>query len=311
MSDTRRNFLYSAATAGLAGPVLAGQAPGQAASQPPASKPFPASEIQVPKMKFGKVEIGRLVCGVNTFYGFAHFNQSLSVVMKDYFTPERVCDVLHQCNRYGINAYNYVPVKRSQEDLEQFQKQGGKMHLICQGMADPVPMIKALKPLAVYCHGELTDKLYQQGSLDEVKDWCKKVRDLGTMVGVGSHKPEVISMVEEQGWDVDFYAGCVYNRTRTREEQKAMLNGELIESPGELYLQSDPARMYKVMRATKKPCFAFKIMGAGRVSNAEQAFRTAYESIKPTDGVFIGLFPRAKDEMRENAERVQRLLRKA
>lgn len=66
--------------------------------------------------------------------------------------------------------------------------------------------------------------------------------------------------------------------------------------------------MYKVMRATKKPCFAFKIMAAMRVANAEQAFRTAYETIKPNDGVFIGMFPRVKDEVRENSERVYRLL---
>jgi hypothetical protein len=74
------------------------------------------------------------------------------------------------------------------------------------------------------------------------------------------------------------------------------------------YLQSDPARMYKVMRAIPKPCFAFKIMAAGHVTNAEQAFRTAYDSIKPIDGVFIGMFPRTRDEVRENAERVHRLL---
>jgi hypothetical protein len=69
--------------------------------------------------------------------------------------------------------------------------------------------------------------------------------------------------------------------------------------------------MYKVIRAVKKPCFAFKILAAGRVNNVEQAFRTAYESIKPTDGVFIGLFPRMKDEVRENAERTHRLLTQA
>ena len=78
--------------------------------------------------------------------------------------------------------------------------------------------------------------------------------------------------------------------------------------PREIYLQSDPPKMYKFMRATKKPCFAFKILAAGRVTNADQAFRTAYESIKPNDGVFIGLFPKVKDEVRENTERVHRLL---
>ena len=311
MPDTRRSFLQSATTAiaaATATPVAAeGQVPDQA-GQPIASKPFPASDIQVPKMKFGKVEISRLVSGCNSFYGYAHFNQILSGVMREYFTPERVCDVLHQCNRYGINALNYYPAPRAQSDVERFQSQGGKVHLICQGMEDVAPMLKALKPLAVYFHGEKTDRAFQEGRMGEIKEWCKLVRDTGTMVGVGTHKPEVIAMVEEQGWDVDFYAGCVYNRTRTQEEWKAALNGQFVEMQGECYLQGDPARMYKVMRATRKPCFAFKIMAAGRVTNAEQAFRTAYESIKPIDGVFIGFFPRIKDEVRENAERVQRLL---
>jgi hypothetical protein len=40
----------------------------------------------------------------------------------------------------------------------------------------------------------------------------------------------------------------------------------------------------------------------------EQAFRTAFESLKPIDGVFVGVFPRAKDEVRENAEIVHRIL---
>jgi hypothetical protein len=261
-------------------------------------------------MKFGTAEISRLIAGCNPFYGYAHFNQTFGTVMAEYYTAERVCDVLHQCNRFGINAFNYFPSPRAPQDLERFLAEGGKMHLIAQGLPDPAPVVKAFKPVAIYHHGENTDKAFQNGAMDDVKEWCKKVRDMGTLVGVGTHKPEVIAMVEEQGWDVDFYAGCVYNRSRTREEWSKVLGGELVEMQGECYLQSDPARMYKVMRATRKPCFAFKILAAGRVTNAEQAFRTAYESIKPTDGVFIGLFPRAKDEVREDAERVHRLLTK-
>ncbi len=143
-----------------------------------------------------------------------------------------------------------------------------------------------------------------------MKEWCKKVRDMGVLVGVGTHKPEVIAQVEEEGWDVDFYAGCVYNRTRTNEEWKKVLGGEMLEMPKDIYLQSDPPRMYRVMRQTKKPCFAFKILAAGRIPDheVEQAFRTAFESIKPSDGVFVGMFPRVKDEVRENAEIVHRIL---
>ena len=127
-------------------------------------------------------------------------------------------------------------------------------------------------------------------------------------MGIGTHKPEVIAYVEEKGWDVDFYAGCVYNRTRTEDEWKEVLHSEIPELPNEIYLRSDPPRMYKVMRQTRKPCFAFKILAAGRVGNVEQAFRTAYESIKPIDGVYVGVFPRVKDEVRQNAEIVHRIL---
>src|ERR1017187_5484895 len=117
MSDTRRNFLHSTAAlaAGLTGAAaLAAQAPqgspaGQGSGrggrqQQPTTPPRPASEIQVPKMKFGNTEISRLVCGANQFYGFAHFNQILGTIMQEYYTPPRVCELLHQCNEFGINA---------------------------------------------------------------------------------------------------------------------------------------------------------------------------------------------------------------
>ena len=100
------------------------------------------------------------------------------------------------------------------------------------------------------------------------REWCKRARDLGVMVGVGTHKPEVIAMVEEQGWDIDFYAGCIYNRTRTEDEWKQVLNGQIAEMPREIYVQSDPARMFAVMRQTPKPCFAFKILAAGCIKGA-------------------------------------------
>ena len=264
-------------------------------------------------MRFGKVEISRLIAGCNPFYGFAHFNATLGSSMTEWYTPDRICAVLHQCNCFGINAFNYYPAGRALSDLERFRAEGGQMHLIVQGVGDPAPLVQALQPLSIYHHGERTDVAFQADLMDNVREWCKKARDLGVMVGVGTHKPEVIQLVEEQGWDVDFYAGCVYNRTRTAEEWAKVLNGESLELQGETYLRSDPPRMYKVMRQTSKPCFAFKIMAAGRIDHrgADDAFRLAYESIKPTDGVFIGLFPKFRDEVRENAERAHRILTSA
>jgi hypothetical protein len=318
-NTTRRSFLQSSAAVAA---TLSGAAPvidahgmtlgeGRSSAQTPPAKA--AAEVQVPKMKFFGVEISRLVLGVNPLCGYAHYNNNYGAAMKEWYSQDRVCAVMHQCNRFGINAFNYVHLERAPEDWARFQAEGGKMHLIMQvlGDAETVELAKTLKPLAMHRQGEAVDLAYQAGRMDTIKDWCKRVRDLGVLVGVGTHKPEVIALVEEQGWDVDFYAGCVYNRTRTREEWKKVLNGETLEMEHDIYLQSDPPRMYSVMHQTRKPCFAFKVLAAGRIDDdraVEQAFRTAFESIKPIDGVFVGMFPRVKDEVRENAEIVHRIL---
>ena len=307
--STRRRFLQAGAMAtGLvsATPRTLEQQSGSSAAS---NSELP---VQVPKVKFGNAEISRLVIGSNPFNGFAHFNRALSAIMKEWYTPERVCATLHRCLRFGINAATYSMGGSGPSDYERFRAEGGDMHLIVQARGDPEPVLKALKPLAFYHHGEDTDRAFQNGRMDAVREYCKKLRQLGVQVGVGTHKPEVIELVEEQGWDVDFYAGCVYNRTRTPEEWRKLLNGELPLPPGEIYLESDPPRMYGVMRKTKKHCFAFKILAAGRLTDSEQlldrAFRTAFESIKATDCIFVGMFPRAKDEVRDNAERVCRIL---
>jgi hypothetical protein len=250
--------------------------------------------------------------GVNPMYGFAHYNNNFGMTMRDWYTQEQVCKVLHRANSFGINGFNYVNVERSPEDLACFQRAGGHMHLIIQVMAndDAAALVRNLKPLALQRRGEEIDAAFRQGTMASEREWCKRARDLGVLVGVGTHKPEVIDMVESQGWDVDFYSGCVYNRTRSPEEWRKVLGGELPEMAGDIYIQSDPARMYKAIRQTTKTCFAFKILAAGRIPDdgVEKAFRTAYASIKPGDGVYVGMFPRVKDEVRENAEIVHRIL---
>jgi hypothetical protein len=319
MSNSRRTFLQSSAAlaVGMMGganavTLAAETTTGLQAPKPHSGGPLPKSEIQVPTMKFGNAEISRLVLGVNPLYGFSHYNNNFGTAMREWYTPEKVCEVLHRANSFGINAFNWVNVKRSPEDLARFQAEGGKMHLIIQVMAtdDAAALVKNQKPLALQRRGEEIDAAFQNGTMASEREWCKRARDLGVLVGVGTHKPEVIELVEEQGWDIDFYSGCVYNRTRTAEEWKQTLHGEIMEMPHDIYMQSDPARMYKVMRQTSKTCFAFKILAAGRIADEgiAQAFRTAYSSIKPHDGVYVGVFPRAKDEIRENAEIVHSIL---
>jgi hypothetical protein len=321
MSNTRREFLQSSAALALG--MVGGAATSLAAETPTLPTPTAApSELQVPKIKFGNVEISRMVLGHNQFCGFSHFSANLSKDMTTWYTQDQVCAVMHRANSFGINAYNYSQngsapdsEQRAAADWARFTAEGGRMYVIAgDGNLDPagtLSLVHTLQPLALQRHGMLVDNAFREGKMDSVVgEWCRRARDLGVMVGVGTHNPKVIEFVEEKGWDVDFYSGCVYQITRTDAEWRQVLNGEIMEMSTETYLQSDPARMYKTIRQTPKPCFAFKILAAGRVAPdaIEQAFRTAFASIKPTDAIYLGMYPRHKDEMKENVAIVHKIL---
>ncbi len=301
MTGTRRQFLRSGPA--LAAGVAGGTALALAQRGPDPISSTPDSAIKVPKIKFGKTEISRLILGVNPFYGFSHYANNYSVTMREWYTQGKVLEVLQRSEALGINAFNYVHMSRGPADWERYVGEGGKMQLIAQAtMDDPTEFVKEIKPMGAWVQGEITDRAYRNGKLEIVRDYAKKMRDLGvTMVGIGSHIPEVLMRIEDMGWDVDFYAGCAYNIRRTPEEFRKLLGGEIPEMQNDIYLQDDPPRMFRFMRQTKKPCVAYKILAAGRVSNAERAFKRAFESIKPTDFVCVGMFPRVKDEVKEDA----------
>ncbi|HTK76439.1 MAG TPA: hypothetical protein VL371_14335, partial [Gemmataceae bacterium] len=119
----------------------------------------------------------------------------------------------------------------------------------------------------------------------------------------------LIEYSEEKGWDVDYYMACLYHRTRTRAEYEAMLGKDL--PLGEIYLPSDPPRMFKVVRSTPKPCLVYKVLAAGRrverPQEVKNCFKTALEHIKPTDALIVGMYQQLGDQVGEDAAIVREL----
>lgn len=300
--NSRREFLKS--SAGLAAAV--------------AARPFSGGAQEtatpvLPKVHFGRYQISRLLVGCNQFYGYSHFNSLLDQLMREWNTPERVCETLRQCELNGINAYQYGHNDRALSDLQKHRASGGEMLLVAtETTTDPVEeSVKRIQPIALYHHGERTDVLFRAGKMDQVREYTKKVRQTGVLVGIGTHKSEVVEYVEERGWDVDFYMLCAYNRTRTPEELRKLL-GVVPEPSSEVYLESDPPVAYRVARQTSKTCFLFKILAAGRRTRSPQsvdeAFASALANIKPQDCIVVGMYPRYKDEVKENCDRVRQIL---
>jgi len=267
-----------------------------------------AGEGRLPCIKFGKYSVSRLICGANPFNAGSHLSVFVNHQMGQYYTQEQIFKTLRRCQEVGINCWQSGSDKYKM--YRRLVDKGGKMHYLSinSDPADIGPIAKA-GGIGIAHHGETTDSLFKAGKLDKIHDFLKRVRDAGLMVGVSTHMPAVIEAIEEKGWDVDYYMACVYERHRSEAELKKLL-GHVPIPLREVYLQEDPPRMFKVIRQTKRPCLAFKILAAGRLSEnrawVEKAFRETFQSIKENDAVIVGIYDEYSDQPGEDAEYTRR-----
>jgi len=263
----------------------------------------------MPQVSLGSHSVSRLICGSNPFNAGSHLSSFVNLQMRQYYTAEQILKTLRRCQQVGVNCWQSVVANC---DLyRRFIEEGGRMHYISLTGDDPACLetLADAGCIGVAYHGEHMDRLFKDGQLDRAEDYLKRIRDSGLLVGVATHMPAVVDAVESKGWDVDFYMTCVYERHRSAADLERML-GHVPIRPGEVYLSDDPPRMFKAMRQTTRPCLAFKILAAGRLSDrpewVEQAFRETFRSIKPNDAVIVGIYDRYSDQAAECAELVRR-----
>jgi hypothetical protein len=302
----RRNFFHQAV--GLAAGMAALEQTGEAAL--PAAAPSP-----LPSIRLGTHQVSRLIIGGNPIYGYSHFNRLLSRHQTDWHTPERVLELLRRCEQVGITAWQNSYAERTLADLDRYRQAGGRMHWLCLGKPDwdehPERIDDAARrrPIGIAPHGSLAERLHRQNRLRVLRDLLRRIRDRGVLVGLSAHNPALIQLAEEQGWDVDYYMCCLYYLTRPREELQRLLGPDL--PLGEIYLPSDPLRMFRVIQATRKPCLAYKVLAAGRrvgtPAEIRRCFETALNNIKPTDALIVGMYQQLGDQVGENAALVREI----
>jgi hypothetical protein len=164
-------------------------------------------------------------------------------------------------------------------------------------------VVEEIGPIAIVHHGGVTDRLFRGGKSGEVHDFVKRVKDAGVMAGVSAHNPDCIKRVADEGWEVDLFMTCFYYITRPRGEMEKM--PEVVTAQvGRAFFASDPLEMTKVVRQVEQPCLGFKILAAGRKCRNEEtvgkAFKSAFEHIKPGDGVIVGMYPKYSDQIGQN-----------
>lgn len=303
-SSSRRDFLQQAA--GLA-TGMAAVANGTAAAEPAANL--------LPTIKLGPHAVTRLIIGGNPIYGYSHFNKLLSQHQTTWHTPDRVVELMQRCEKAGINTWQNSYAERTLNDLDRVRAAGVKLNWLCLGKGDwdqnpdRIDDAAKRKPIGIAPHGALAERLHRQGKLNVLTDLLKRIRAQGVLVGLSAHNPALIELAAEKGWDVDYYMCCLYYLTRPKEEFAKLFGGTL--PLGEIYLPSDPQRMFKVIQSVQKPCLVYKVLAAGRrignPAEVRNCFQTALSNIKPTDALIVGMYQQFGDQVGENAALVREL----
>lgn len=266
----------------------------------------------LPTVDFCGIETSRLIIGSNPFCGKSHYSERDDREMREYFDDGRIVETLHAAEAEGLTVFQMRGDERFCRIAERYFREGGRMKWFTQNdpsllpYEDNIRAVVAAGASAVYLHGTVTDRLYDAKNIREIERLLSFIKDTGVPTGLGTHMPEVISFAEGMGWPIDFYMASLFNLSRTERTDERPLPSE----NGEAFFDSDRERMLSAVRATRKPCLVLKILGAGRLcltpEATDEAFRSAFSAIKPQDCVIVGIYPKHRDQLREDADLVRK-----
>jgi hypothetical protein len=313
-NSTRRDFLKSATT------VAAGLVASQALQ---AETP----EL-LPTIMLGPHRVSRVIVGSNPIYGYSHFNKQYDQHMREWFTDERIVNMLLDCEKAGINTWQYSFNYEQKRQIPKLREAGSKLQFIClaaswhydekmgrspeevlSGTIKCAQAAAEFKPIGIAFHGYATDILYRAGKIDLVKSYINAVHDLGALAGISTHNPKILEALHEKGLGNDFYMTGLHYLSRHPEDWMRDI-GTLPLGDG--FIAADPPKMAAAIRKVDKPALVYKVLAAGRKCESEeqkrQAIDWAFKNIKPTDATIIGFYPRYSDQVTETTRMVRGVL---
>jgi hypothetical protein len=310
---SRREFLLgAAATAGIAAGADAVTATAPALST----------------VALGKKEVTRFIVGSNPIFGYSHFNRQYDQHMLEWYTDERIVQLLLDCEKAGINTWQASYNTSMSRQFPKIRAAGCRIQFVClaaswhfdpalprtpeavlSGTIQCAKAAAAFEPVGIAFHGWATDMLFRAGRIDMLRDYVKAVHDLGIPAGISTHNPVILDALEEKDFGNDFYMASLHYLSRRPEDWQREIGSQPV---GEMYLASDPPKMCESVRKTRKMCLVYKVLAAGRKCGApadiRAAFSFAYKNIKSTDACIVGLYPRYSDQVTENTRIVREIL---
>jgi len=277
----------------------------------------------LPTTEFLGRQVSRLTLGDNPTNGYSYIPDMVSrAEMLSFYTEERLIQQLFEAEEYGYTVWQPLATDFTMRALRHYREQGGKIDVIFQSH---VPMnfqacvrqIAEYEPFGMYLQGTEVDGLIENGKADEIPERIEFAKQFGFKVGLATHVPEHLMMAEEQGWGADFYMACLHNtRKGGRGELSTSVTGKKKKTVTFDY--EDRELMLDTIAKVKKPCIAYKILMGGQIyvdrdpsefhDITVSAIKQVYERIKPGDIATVGIFQKHANQLKEDAEIVEKIL---
>lgn len=254
------------------------------------------------QVDFCGLTVTRLIIGANPFGGFSHQSAARDKEMLDYYTVGKIKETWRRAEAAGLNAMvTNNTTSRVLQAVKEYLSEGGKLQWIVQVSGKKPDMFKNIDEVlelgckALYFHGALVDEVYSNNDARQLGKLCEYVRSAGVPVGAAGHAPQAHLWMYDM--DIaDFHAVCFFNC------------GSLHAGAGHKFRMEDIRHAVECIQRIRKPCIAYKIMGAGRIDPL-MAFEYAFENIKLGDVVNVGMHRKDRDDMVEaNAAMARGLL---
>ncbi len=247
------------------------------------------------KIKIGEIEVARFILGSNTFSGFSHQGPEVDLMMKSYYTVDKIKSTIREAENLGVNTLVARTDHHIMRMLLEYWDQGGKIQWFAQTCPEVgnhemcVSRAASLGAKACHIHGGVVDFLLAQKRFNEIPPVIDLIRSHGMLAGIAGHNPAVFEQAEKE-LDVDYYMCSYYNSAHRNKR------AEHVSGMKEWFLEKDRKVMTNLIQKLSKPVIHYKVMAAGR-NNPKEAFDFCAKVIRPEDAVCIGVYTKDNPEM--------------
>ena len=238
-----------------------------------------------PKGKIGDMELCRLIMGGNLIGGWAHSRDLIYVskLVKAYHTDERVIQTMQLAEQCGIDAILTNP-QLARIVMKYRRETGGKMKFISDcgvkdGFLEGIRQSLESNADALYCQGEIADRLVRAGNYDDLHKGIEMIKNAGKPAGIGAHRIETIMGCVEQGIKPDFWVKTLHHHNYWSAHPDA-------EWKDNMYCFK-PQETIDYMNSLEEPWIAFKVLAAGAI-RPKDGFQYAFDN--GADFICVGMY---------------------